>query len=334
MEASMRAPAPIVAVLSLPMALSSLAHAVTYQTAALSGQPVPGASAGITYSNFGNSVSECRPRIDNLGNLAFTAYLTGTGVDASNDTGVFTGAIDGMHLLARTGQPAAGFAPGITYQSLACNALINGGYSSFQGYVAGPGITTANDQTYWYSSAGQVSVVAREGTQAPGTDPGVLYSGLMDRVLSSSGVITFPAKFGTAEDRGIWTGTPGSFQLILQSGVNPTGTVGQFGLGQGRANSAGDIVFNGGINGPDSYGAIWLRSGGTTELVARTGIQAPQLPSGVIMSGFQWQQISEAGNFAFFSRLSGTGVTTANDTAIWGGRPGALHLLAREGAQA
>lgn len=41
--------------------------------------------------------------------------------------------------------------------------------------------------------------------------------------------------------------------------------------------------------------------------------------------------MNSAGSLAFQSEPDGTGVTSANDTALWTGLPGAIQLIAREG---
>jgi hypothetical protein len=79
---------------------------------------------------------------------------------------------------------------------------------------------------------------------------------------------------------------------------------------------------------------------GTTEadlqLLIRGGDPAPGLP-GLTLNTATLQgigsgyRISPVGHVLFGSSLSGAGVTTANDTALFGGLPGSLTVYAREG---
>ena len=80
--------------------------------------------------------------------------------------------------------------------------------------------------------------------------------------------------------------------------------------------------------------------GGTPNIsvVAVAGQQAPGLPTGVIyITGTGSQQskpprLNNAGQVAFFSSLSGSGIGASNNTAIFSSAPGSVQLLAREGS--
>src|SRR5688572_5039094 len=80
---------------------TALAEAqVKVSTIAFSGQPAAELGGGVTYSRVGI------PNINGLGQVAFTAVLQGTGIDKSNDEGVWAGAPGSLQLVAREGSPA------------------------------------------------------------------------------------------------------------------------------------------------------------------------------------------------------------------------------------
>src|SRR2546428_349988 len=69
---------------------------------------------------------------------------------------------------------------------------------------------------------------------------------------------------------------------------------------------------------------------------AVTGTQAGGVPAGQnYAASLSEPSFNEAGQVAFHGTLSGTGVTTSNDRAVWVGGPvGPLALAAREGQAA
>ena len=303
--------------------------AVTHQTVALSGNAATGILPGTSFSN----VFQCLPRIDSSGRIGFGAYLTGNDVDATNNLGFWFGAPGDIHPLMRTGQPASGYGPGVSYNILGCLAFTKGGYSAIAGTVAGSEIGTYNENGLWYFAEDRLTLVAHGGDGPPGAPDGV-YQIPRAAGVSSSGVITFTSELGGLHDVGIWSGTPGSLQLLSRTGMSPPLGTGPFILTDGRSNDAGDLLFTGHLGNTDGPSGIWLKSGGITQLVALTSSQAPELPVGTVLSGFSPPRLSESAIIAFWGVLAGDGVTQSNNTAIWAGRPGALHLLAREGTQA
>src|SRR3990172_5834823 len=75
------------------------------RTVALSGQSAPDVVAGVAYSGFREF------SLNDSGRTAFVATLNGAGVDASNDTGLWSEGLGSLSLVARTGSEAIG-APG------------------------------------------------------------------------------------------------------------------------------------------------------------------------------------------------------------------------------
>lgn len=152
-------------------------------------------------------------------------------------------------------------------------------------------------------------------------------------VLLGSGAFA-QSQFTTAPNfiaytNGVAPGTGGA--LFNGSGTFDTGVLDDQGrmLFRGRLVGAGVVATN--------ERALFL---GTTEadlqLVIRGGDPAPGL-SGLTLNTATGQgigssvRISPAGHVLFGSSMSGAGVTTANDTALFGGLPGSIVVYAREG---
>lgn len=80
-------------------------------------------------------------------------------------------------------------------------------------------------------------------------------------------------------------------------------------------------------------GAIFLGLFTDVRLFVADGQQAPGLPAGVLLDGLGQARIELNGNaeVAFIARLTGPGVDSTNDSAIFEGPPNAIRMLVREG---
>jgi len=68
--------------------------------------------------------------------------------------------------------------------------------------------------------------------------------------------------------------------------------------------------------------------------IADSGQAAPGVAAGGVYSSFSNPVLNAAGNTAFLSFLTGSGVTSTNDRGIWSAGGGSLALVAREGSAA
>ena len=70
----------------------------TVEVVARQGDVAPGTEPGVTFRSFS------APSLNNLGHVAFQASLAGTGIDSTNDRGIFISDLEGnLHLVAREG---------------------------------------------------------------------------------------------------------------------------------------------------------------------------------------------------------------------------------------
>jgi hypothetical protein len=312
------------------------------------GNQAPGTPAGVNFIPFFST-----PVLNGAGQAAFRGSLTGTGVTGSNDSGIWSeGGGSGLALVAREGSQAPGTAAGVNFGDFSFTPLVlNGaGHTAFRGDLTGTGVTISNDRGIWSEGGGSgLALVARTGSQAPGTAVGVNFSGFGDPVLNGAGQTAFHGTLtGTgvtsSNDRGIWSEGGGSgLALVARTGSQAPGTadgVNFSSFGTPVFNGAGHTAFRGDLTGTGVTGlndsGIWSEGGGSgLALVAREGSQAPGTADGVDFSHFGDPVLNGAGQAAFRGSLTGTGVTGSNDSGIWseGGGSG-LALVAREGSQA
>jgi hypothetical protein len=187
--------------------------------------------------------------------------------------------------------------------------------------------------------------VAVIGDPAPGTQSGVEFPHFDSSDANDTGSILFrPTLQGPGvtptNSWGYWIGKPGDVRKVLRAGEEVPGHPGVFWGGgtflpsisdNGRA--VIDINLTGAGVDASNRSAIVTGAPGEAKMIARAGDQAPGVESGVVYTSLGQGGISETGRVAFTSLLSGPGVTTANQSALWQYSPedDAVHLLLRSG---
>lgn len=244
------------------------------------GENAPGTEAGVNFSDFHN------PHIKGAGHLAVQAILTGPGVDSTNDTGLWTADATGnINLVARIGSLAPGTDPGVRFDVFGPSFQLNDiGRLALQAELQGAGVDSTNNTALWAQDAGGLNLLAREGTQAPGLDPGI-----------KLGDISTGISFNNA-------GAVGFHSLIIGPGVDATN---------------------------DS--TLWVADADTLTLIARTGDPAPDTNPGTVFDSLIAPTVNNAGQLAFSGTLSGAGIDDSNDRGIWAQLGHGLELIAREG---
>ena len=155
-----------------------IAHAAALRTVAISGQQAPGTPGGVTYDSFGSHYDSLRgfffrgPVLNDAGQTAFRADLTGSGVSSTNNHGVWSEGSGSLALVARTGSQAPGRRSGVNFRidptlELFSPVLNDAGQTAFYG-----GLTDGN-VGLWSEGCGGLNLVARSGMQAPGAPVGV-----------------------------------------------------------------------------------------------------------------------------------------------------------------
>jgi hypothetical protein len=250
----------------------------------------------------------------------------------------------------RLGDQAPGNAAGVTYlvQSNISPGAFNynaRGDVTFQAYVTGPGITSANNRGVWTSQGGTTTLLAQLGNQAPGMPSGMVYSdfvngGINHAPLNGNGQSLISARTtapGGATGEGVWMGGPSGMNLILQRGDPAPGLPGYTfsAFGEASINNQNHIAFMGYPSGPagTSFG-LWSGAPGSFSLLAATTQPATAAGPGVSFGQIGAPALSGSDKVAFVSFLTGSAVSTNNDSSVWMHDGGGLRMLVREGMQA
>jgi hypothetical protein len=227
------------------------------------------------------------------GELAFTPFLSGPGLNNTNSAFVVAGLPNALRVIARSGQPVPGVS-GAFFQSLSSgvfnNALI--GSDGSVAFVASY-TDTGNDYGLWVApSNGSPRLVARSGAQAPGAPAGVVFTNSFqflppfeELYMNARNQIAFRANLGgpgvgSTNSVGIWLAEPdGTLNLVVRAGdtISTGGsrklalvTLGQVGVPvvagseDGRAsplNDRGELLFAAYLENPSGQGLFIARSG-------------------------------------------------------------------------
>jgi hypothetical protein len=329
-----------------------------YRLIARGGTPAPGAPAGVNFS---------QPALGFLsdnGRVMFFSTVVGPGITISNDAGLWmeSDPPGGTPLpVIQEGMPAPGF-PGLTISTFDPRALSfqpRFGVIAMPATLTGPGVTTGNASVLYQSEISSPSVLlplARAGDLIP-TQVGISYGtfGLVSHAGGPNSIDLIVRN--TLVAPGITTSNDGAF-LLFQPGNSGPGVVIREGSpipGQpvGTYNQllspialvTGEIGYFAtatGITTPN--GTTWIgsrsgQSGGSPRPLALRDTPAPGFPAGstMVSAVIDRFDVTSTGRAAYAATCSGTGVTTANDTALFSEGPngvGAPVLLAREGSPA
>jgi hypothetical protein len=314
------------------------------QLFAREGLAAPGVGDGITFAGFDV------PIVGRSGEVMLTASLAGTGIDATNGIGIWSNAGGSLHPVVRLGSAAPGTAAGTTFATFSdgARAIDSAGQVGFIAQVAGPGIDSSNDRGIWQEQGGNLTLLAREGAPAPGTEAGTIFSNINSPNVSNyngrgrlpiRAVLSGP-NVTSANDEGIWAQTGGNLHLVWREGtpvpgVEPGLKLVGLPFRHLEFNDAGELTFLAGLTGPgvttSNDSGIWSTGGGTFHLVAREGMATPGTISGVTFSNFGEYGdpvISDAGHVAFYGEITGPGSVPGN-FGLWAeGTPG-LQLVTR-----
>ncbi len=156
---------------------------------------------------------------NNAGTVIFPSFLTGSGVNSSNDQAYFAGTVGNLSLAVREGDSAPGSAG--TFSSFYCTIagddriIVSGTASTGSGPLAG----------VWAGSPGNLSLVALQGNQAPDLPPGVVYgSSFSAPQTTGNGRMAISASLAgtgvdSSNDQGIWMADDlGDLHLVVRKG--------------------------------------------------------------------------------------------------------------------
>jgi hypothetical protein len=302
---------------------------------ARSGAQAPGASAGTNFTALRN------PVLNSTGQVAFDATLS---VPAVSNAGVWATDSGTLTLIARKGFAAAGAGAGVNYLAFFTPGMNDAGRMAFRAQIAGAGVTAGSDVGIWSGESDSLTLVAREGSAAPGAPAGVVFDHFPGTpiLINDAGRIAFkgflagPGVSADVNRMGLWAERASGLELVARQGSPVPGVAGglfEF-LSDPSLNRNDRVAFVGLMTGVPvaTNAAVFSDSSGSVAVVARRGSSAPGTPAN--FSTFTEPLLNGEGHVAFQAVLNGGGVTTANDTSLWSTSTGALNLVAREGAAA
>ena len=331
----------------------------TQEASLREGTHPPGTSTGSTYGFRSGNITflTVGTTLSDGGFSTFQAlYIDGNStVEGSSETGLWTSKSGQVDLIVDTTTHLPGTASGVT--SLFGFGFSSGitGHTVFSTQLEGPAIDETNDAGIWSSNSGTLTAVVRDGDEAPGFPAGIALEGLefTQPQVNSNSHIAFEGGLSGAgitdsNDSAIWEGIPGNFRLVSQEGDHAPGLPNEARLGSILSvllNDSNEVAFEQDVVGTFSgcigiCSGIWSEGLGSLHLVARSGEQAPDLPSDVIFlqddnfDGIGTFSFNSLGQVAFYGFLSGPGIDDTNDTGIWAEDiNGQLKLIIREGDQ-
>jgi hypothetical protein len=327
-----RQAAPGAAALSAALAALALlvaparAQLVTH-VIAVKGRSAPG---GGTFDSFVRW-----PSINDAGQVAFTASLTGAPGGAVANAAIFRGGVGGLVQIAREGQLApdanGSYADFLTSS---VNPLINdAGQVAFAASLAGTTGGTLDDTGLYRSSGGGVTQVARAGQPAPGGN-GTLGDLPASAATNDAGQLAFVAGYvgtagGVSDNSGIVRGDGGALVEIVRAGQDAPGGGRYSGFGSLAFNDNGLVAFSASVvGGPNGF--FFGGPAGVTS-IARRGQAAPG--GGFVGSGSvaAFNLVDQALLHASVSAVSNG---PSESDAIFRGNGGELVQIVRTGQAA
>ncbi len=170
----------------------------------------------------------------------------------------------------------------------------------------------------------------QSATVAPGAN-NVKFSSFSTPVINANNHTAYAATLANSTT-GIWAdgvnGTPG---LLAVAGGAAPGTSSTFASFSDPVDNSSDVVaFRASL--ATRVMGIWSGTAGNLQLVALAGNQAPDCAPGVTYSAFTALGLPDQGGTVFTATLAGTGVTSANNSAIFAGdSQGNINLIMRTG---
>jgi len=310
----------------------------------------PGGPAGALFDSLS---SFTRPVMNASGTMAFMADMKNGpgGVGSSDRRGIWRGTNSGdLTLVVRKNDQVLGGPVGQLHSGFDNPVMNENGDLAFKGYLTGTD-TSGSSAVLWAETGGSLDIVARQGDAAPIVGSvGEEYGSFFNYVgINTNGTLVFYNRLtiGVAgvtsdNDETIWTGAPGSFELLAREGSQapdaPVGAIFSY-VSVPQLNALDQVVFRGGLEiGPggvtaDTDSAIWSTVSGSPEMIVREGDPVPGVPGGVF-SLLSSPGINDAGQVTFHASMvvGPGGVTSTDATGIWAQLPdGQLALVARIG---
>jgi hypothetical protein len=318
---------------------------------------VPGVADAVWIPNSLNN-----PTIDSIGRVSFRGQIGGEGITLANSRLVLLGTPDNWVTIGRDGSALpGGLLPGYVWNTASgtnglgsSNNISADGGVLVSGTINGPGVTTSTDTaSFFVSSSGVASLVAREGDPYPGGGGANIttsMTGSSGTRVSNDGEYILSVSLsggdvsGSTNNGAIVKFSPAGASVVFRKGDAAPGVEGStmnpdsFGLNfnDGKVSFGGTLV--GGSVTTSNDKALFTNVGapeGQLRMYAREGDAVPGLTDTVykpVASPSQIAQPIVGNSLVFFADLAGDAVTAGvNDWALLAESSGSVEVLLRKG---
>jgi hypothetical protein len=283
------------------------------------------------------------PVLNAAGELAFSARISGTGVTASNNQGIWLVTRDELELIVRTGDPATG--TDLDYGELSQPALSDSGRIAFRSMLPDSNVDPLASGIWTKPRHQPVEPVAFAGQPVPNRGANAIFLGFATPQITSQGDIAlFDVELvnGTrlTSIRIKSEGRP--LSLVTQNGAPAIGLAVNEKIVihlDFQVNDAAQVAVWSTIRRPNAssfinIGAIsFVSPGDPLFVIARGERTAPEIEEGATYGVFRDHVINQTGDVAFVADVHGQDIEPDNDSGLWLKRPDdALRLVAREGS--
>jgi hypothetical protein len=163
---------------------------------ARAGEPAPGTEPGVLFASFGRQVL-----MSPSGTIAFMGYLTGPGVSADNNAGIWVRPAGGsLSLLVRKGDAAPGLPAGTELAMLGPLFMSEDGHIAFTSYLSGSAVTPQDNFALFATDLeSDVIPIIRKGDQL---DVGGTMQAVAEIIFDSGTPGSGQAQIATVDGRG------------------------------------------------------------------------------------------------------------------------------------
>ena len=309
------------------------------------GDPCPGLQDGSVFTAF-NHISQPSGHV--ALNATFGAFGEIPGIDP-NKEGFWSNTSGTLQLIAAGGNLAPGTTTAVRFGQGGIFAVrgafrewaFNSSRVVFHANLTGSNIHDLNDEGIWIQSDIGPRLIVREGDPAPGFGPGVHFGAVtgIDAFGASAGLIVSSTGATVFDATVSGGGIDFASALYTTRGTGEAQLLARGGFLQLAVNDFDRVAFNGGLVGSE-FG-IWSDRTGSLVQIAAKGSQVPGLPSGIVYGNpnsfsndFLLTGLAASGHVSFVARLSGPGVDSSNNAALFVSDPrGETRVVIRAGDQ-
>ena len=170
---------------------------------------------------------------NDAGGIAFTGWLTGIGVDSSNDNGIWAGESDRLALIARSGDQPPGISLQASFLRFEGPVLNDPGQVAFRARLTSNDVDNPLNFGIFSNSSGALGLIARSGQTPPGFVEGEVFDYFGDSSLNNLGQTAIlglhPGRLCDRQRQDtIWSESSGSLALVARQGDPAQGTLDRY----------------------------------------------------------------------------------------------------------